>query len=186
MARVSARYPVVGFGQDLSLFAAWAILPLWAKLDANASALELGAIPVFGGIPYVVTAFYAGKLSDRISRTTLARIGLVLFAAFCFLAWRITTIGQLFALAPLSGFANGLIWPALQAKMGDESGPHDLDRNLGLFSVSWCAGKSLGFFLSGPAKAWGLGALPLCGLLTLLLVPVVPGPTPPPSSPAPP
>lgn len=184
MARVSARFPAVGFGQDFSLFAVWAILPLWAKLHANATPLELGALPVFGGLPYVVTAFFAGKFSDRVSRTTLARIGLALFAVFCFLAWRISTVGQLFAISPLAGLSNGLIWPALQAKMGDESGPHDLDRNLGLFSVSWCAGKSLGFFVSGALyRSLGLDALPFLGLISLAMVPVVPGPTRPSSSP---
>jgi CP family cyanate transporter-like MFS transporter len=184
MARVSARFPAVGFGQDFSLFAVWAILPLWAKLDADATPLELGALPVFGGLPYVVTAFFAGKFSDRVSRTKLARIGLALFSVFCVLAWRISTVSELFAISPLAGFANGLIWPALQAKMGDESGPHDLDRNLGLFSVSWCAGKSLGFFVSGALyRNFGLDALPFLGLISLLLVPVVPGPTPHSSSP---
>ncbi len=174
MARVSARFPIVGFGQDFSLFAVWAILPLWAKLDAKATPLELGALPLFGGIPYVVSAFFAGRLSDRVSRTTLARIGLALFALFCLLVSRITQVWHLFALSPLSGFANGLIWPALQAKMGDESGPHDLDRNLGLFSVSWCLGKALGFYLAGPLKTLGLDALPAFGLVSLALVPVVP------------
>jgi MFS family permease len=178
MARVSARFPIVGLGQDLSLFAVWAILPLWAKFDAKATPLELGALPIFGGLPYVVTAFRAGKLSDRVSRTTLARIGLALFGVFCLLAWRITTVGELFAISPLSGLANGLIWPTLQAKMGDESGPHDLDRNLGLFSVSWCAGKALGFFVSGWLyTTLGLDALPLCGVISFALVPVVPGPS---------
>ncbi len=186
MARVSTRYPVVGSGQDFALFAVWAILPLWAKFTAHATPLELGALPVFGGIPYVVTAFFAGRVSDRISRTTLARIGLALFASFCFLAWRITEVWHLFALSPLSGFANGLIWPALQAKMGDESGPHDLDRNLGLFSVSWCAGKALGFYLAGPLESLGLGALPVFGLVSLALVPVVPRRSPHPSAPQPP
>lgn len=186
MARVSARFPVVGFGQDFALFTVWAILPLWAKLDAHATPLELGALPLFGGVPYVVTAFFAGRLSDRVSRTTLARIGLALFASFCFFVSRITAVWHLFALSPLSGFANGLIWPALQAKMGDVSGPDDLDRNLGLFSVSWCLGKALGFYLSGPLKTLGLDTLPILGLVSLALVPVVPGPTPPPSSPRPP
>ncbi len=184
MARVSARFPVVGFGQDFALFAVWAILPLWAKLDAHATPLELGALPLFGGIPYVVSAYFAGRFSDRVSRTTLARIGLALFASFCFFASRITEVSHLFALSPLSGFANGLIWPALQAKMGDESGPHDLDRNLGLFSVSWCAGKSLGFFVSGALfHAFHLDALPALGLLSLALVPVVPRRSPPALSP---
>jgi len=184
VARVSARYPLVGLGQDLSLFAAWAILPLWAKLDARATPLELGALPVFGGLPYVVTAFFAGRLSDRVTRTTLARIGLAGFGVFCLLASRVGSIGQLFLVSPLAGISNGLIWPALQAKMGDESGAHDLDRNLGLFSVAWCSGKAIGFFASGWLyRVYGLDALTWCGALSVVLVPVVPGPTSPPSSP---
>ena len=184
MARVSPRFPVVGFGQDFSLFAAWAVLPLWAKFDAGATPLELGALPIFGGVPYVVAAFFAGRISDRISRTALARIGLALFAVFCGLAWRIETIHQLYLVSPLAGLSNGMIWPALQAKMGDESGPEDLDRNLGLFSMSWCGGKALGFFASGWLYArFGLDAMPLCALVSLAMVPVVPGPTPRSSSP---
>jgi hypothetical protein len=71
--------------------------------------------------------------------------------------------------------------------MGDESGPHDLDRNLGLFSVSWCGGKSLGFFVSGVLyERLGLDALPALGLLSLLLVPVVPRRSAHPSAPQPP
>jgi CP family cyanate transporter-like MFS transporter len=184
MARVSARFPAVGFGQDLSLFTAWAVLPLWAKLEAGASPGQLGALPIFGGVPYVITAYFAGRLSDRLTRTSLARVGLFLFAVFCLLAWHVKTVPQLFLVSPLAGLSNGLIWPALQAKMGDESGPHDLDRNLGLFSVAWCGGKALGFFISGRLhEHLGLDTLPLCGILSLLLIPVVPGPTPPPKSP---
>ena len=184
MARVSPRFPVVGFGQDFSLFAAWAVLPLWAKFDAGATPLALGALPIFGGVPYVVAAFFAGSISARISRPALARIGLALFAVFCGLAWRIETIHQLYLVSPLAGLSNGMIWPALQAKMGDESGPEDLDRNLGLFSMSWCGGKALGFFASGWLYArFGLDAMPLCALVSLAMVPVVPGPTPRSSSP---
>ncbi len=178
MARVSPRFHAVAFGQDLSLFATWAVLPLWAERSVHATALELGALPLFGGVPYVVIALYAGGLSDRLSRTALARIGLVLFALFCLLAWQVRTMVHLFAIAPLAGLANGLIWPSLQAKMADESGPHDLDRNLGTFSLSWCLGKSLGFFLAGGLyDSHGLDPLLACALLSLLMAPLVPGPT---------
>jgi len=173
--RVSFRYHAVGFLQDFSLFTAWTVIPLWAEFDLHSSALALGALPIFGGVTYVATSYYAGRLSDRFSRTRLARIGLALFALFCLAAWRASSLAWVYLCAPLSGVANGLIWPGLQAKMGDESGSDNLERNVGAFSVAWCLGKAAGFFVAALAKEHlGMDALPLCGLLSLLAIPLVP------------
>lgn len=76
----------------------------------------------------------------------------------------------------LGGIGNALIWPGLQALVGDESGPDDLDRNLGRFSLAWSAGKTLGFFLGGLAWAeFRMGTLLGCAILSAVLVPLVPG-----------
>ncbi|MBI1851581.1 MAG: hypothetical protein HYR85_14665, partial [Planctomycetes bacterium] len=91
--RISWRYLVVAAGQDLSLFVVWSVIPLWAKIDAKASPLALGALPLSSGIAYTLASPLAGRLSDRVSRTTLARIGLLLYAVFCALASQANTIG---------------------------------------------------------------------------------------------
>src|SRR5262245_36636370 len=137
---ISWRYLVVAAGQDLSLFVMWTVVPLWARIDVHASPLALGALPISSGLAYTITSPLAGRLSDRVSRTTLARIGLVLFATACALASRAHSVSWIYCVAPLSGFANALVWPALQAQVGDESGASDLEKNLGTFSLSWCVG----------------------------------------------
>jgi MFS family permease len=176
MSRLSPRTLAVAFGQDLSLFVAWSVIPVWANEVAHATPAQLGFLPVVGGLAYVITSWAAGKLSDRVSRTTLARIGLVGFAAFCFLAWKATTLPWIYAVSPIGGVSNALIWPGLQALVGDESGPEDLEKNLGTFSLSWSIGKTLGFFIGGLAWTnFHLDTLAGCGILSLLLAFIVPG-----------
>jgi hypothetical protein len=172
---LSARSYAVSFGQDLSLFIAWAVIPVWAAREMHATETQLGFLPVIGGVAYVVTSVAGGSLSDRVSRTTLARIGLVLFSAFCFLAWRAHSIAWIYAVTALGGIGNALVWPGLQALVADESEPADLERNLGAFSLSWSVGKSLGFLVAGFLyREFGLHALAGCAALSLVLAPIVP------------
>ncbi|MCC6740325.1 MAG: MFS transporter [Planctomycetia bacterium] len=176
MTRLSPRTLAAAFGQDFAQFLAWSVIPVWAKVAAGATPEQLGFLPVLSGVAYVVTSFVAGRLSDRVSRTTLARIGFVGFAAFCALAWKSTSIAWVFAVTPVGGVATALIWPGLQALVGDESAPENLEKNLGTFSLAWSAGKTLGFFVGG--LAWAhlrLDTLLFCGLVSLVLVPLVPG-----------
>ena len=175
MSGLSPRNYIVSFGQDLSLFVAWSVIPVWARVEAGATPRQLGALPVAGGLAYVVTSFFAGRLSDRVSRTTLARVGLVMFGGFCFLAWQATSVKWIYMVAPLGGMANALIWPGLQALVGDESEPAELEKNLGKFSLSWSMGKTLGFFVCGLAwDRFHMDALVACGALSIALAAVLP------------
>ncbi len=175
MARVSYRYHAVGFGQDFSLFFAYSIIPLWATFGAGADAWALGLVPIPGGLSYFFASLYLGRLSDRVTRTTLARIGMGLFGIYCFLAAVVPNLWWLLAVAPLSGISNALVWGPLQAKIADESEASDLERNLGDFSLSWSAGKALGMLLGG--LCWDIyhrSALWFAGGLSLALVLLVP------------
>jgi predicted MFS family arabinose efflux permease len=175
MARVSRRYHAVGFGQDFALFLSWIVIPLWATYDAEASPLLLGLLAVPGGTAYFLGALWTGRLSDRVSRTMLVRLGLLLFALYCFLAWWATSPWVVLALTPICGFGNSLIWPCLQAKMGDESSAADLETNLGGFSLCWSAGKTLGFLLGGLIfDVYRKDAMLLCGIVGLAIIPLVP------------
>jgi MFS family permease len=175
MTQLSPRTLAVAFGQDLSLFVAWSVLPVWAERELHATPAQLGALPLTGGLAYIAMSLAGGRLSDRVSRTALARLGLLVFAAFCLLAWRATSIEWVYAVSVVGGLGNALVWPGLQALVGDESGPHDLEKNLGVFSLSWSLGKTLGFFVSGYAwQSMGLGALAACGALSALLAPLIP------------
>jgi predicted MFS family arabinose efflux permease len=176
VSRVSPRYHVVGFGQDLSLFLAWTVIPLWAKFEGDVSVAELGLLPVPGGVSYWLGAILLGRLSDRMSRTSMVRFGLLLWATFCIASWWMQSYGWFLALAPLGGLGNALIWPSLQARMGDESTSENLERNLGAFSISWSAGKMMGFVTAGLVwSSAGLDALLGCGVLSLLLIAAMPG-----------
>ncbi|MCE9582331.1 MAG: MFS transporter [Planctomycetes bacterium] len=175
MPRLSPRTLAVAFGQDFSLFVAWGVIPVWAKEVMHATPAQMGMLPVAGGLAYVVASWASGRLSDRVSRTTLARIGLFGFAAFCLLAWRSRSIGWVYAVSPVGGFANALIWPGLQALVGDESAPEELEKNLGTFSLSWSAGKTLGFFLGGVAwLTFHLDTLVGCAIVSAAMIPLVP------------
>jgi len=173
--RISPRIFAVGFGQNLAAFLAWSVIPVRAEFEAHAPAWQLGLLPVGSGIAYILVALRAGALSDRIGRGRLARIGMAGFAGFCICASFVESVPLLSLLGILNGAALALVWPALQASIGDASTSTDLERNLGAFSLSWSAGKTLGFFAF--ASVYGLlgpWALPFCGALALSMVPLVP------------
>ena len=48
MSRLSPRTLAVAFGQDLSLFVAWSVIPVWAHEVAHATPAQLGFLPVVG------------------------------------------------------------------------------------------------------------------------------------------
>jgi MFS family permease len=174
--RISPRIFAVGFGQNLASFLAWSIIPVWSEFVRHAPTWQLGLLPLPSGIAYVAVSLRAGPLSDRIGRATLARIGMAGFAVFCVLAWLAPGVPILAALGALNGASLALVWPAMQARIGDESTADDLERNLGSFSISWSAGKTAGFLAFGLVyRELGLGkdALLLCALLSLLFVPVL-------------
>ena len=174
--RISPRVFAVGFGQNLSAFLAWSVIPVWAEFEVHAPAWQLGLLPVFSGIAYILVALRAGALSDRIGRGRLCRIGMAGYAAFCVLASFVPSVPLVALLGALNGASLALVWPALQAKIGDDSSAADLERNLGDFSLSWSAGKTLGFFAFAPVYAWlGTWTLPVCGALSLALIPLIPG-----------
>ena len=172
--RISPRVFAVGFGQNFAAFLAWSVIPVWAEFEAKAPPWQLGLLPVLSGIAYIVVALKAGALSDRVGRGRLARMGMAGFAAFCFAATFVPSVLLLSVVAVLCGAGLALVWPALQASIGDVSDADDLERNLGEFSLSWSAGKTLGFFACAAIYGWlKLGALPLCGILSLCLIPLV-------------
>ncbi len=174
--RLSPRVFAVGFGQNVASFLAWSVIPLWSVQVGKAETWQMGMLAAVSGVVYIFTALRAGPLSDRVGRGRMARAGLVLFALFCVLAWWARSVTGFIALGAVNGFAMALVWPGLQASIGDASTADDLERNLGAFSLSWSAGKTAGFLASALAYGeLGLDALILCGALSLLLAPLLPG-----------
>jgi MFS family permease len=185
---LSPRLLAAAFGIDLVVFLAWASIAVWAKYDGGAPAWQLGLLPVFSGIAYVVTSRKAGALSDRVSRMGLVRTGTILFAVFCGLAWLARSVPGIALLGALNGFAMALVWPAFHARVADDSDAGNLERNLGAFSIAWSGGKTAGFFVfslvygrsaaAGAEAGLGIDTLLLCAGAALLLVFVLPRPGP--------
>jgi MFS family permease len=172
---ISRRIFAVGFGQNLSYFLAWSVIPVWASFEMRAPAWQLGLLPVAASLTYVGGAFLAGRVSDRVGRTAMVRAGLALFAvflvAFAAAARAGASVLQLAGLTVLNGLGSALIWPALQAKIADLSTAADLERNLGDFSFTWSMGKTIGFVVAGAGVygAFGIDALFGCAALTFAL-----------------
>jgi MFS family permease len=150
MGRV-LRYVALGGVMDFTIYVALSLVPLLAE-RWGAGSLALGLIPVAWGVTYSATAVLGGRISDRISRTFLARIGLLLIVLACVLFSRATSatyVWLFYAGVPIVALGMSLFWPALQAAIADESRPDTLNRNLGWFNVSWSLGKGLGVLTGG-------------------------------------
>ncbi len=147
MSRVG-RYVVMGGVMDLAIYIALSLVPLLAE-RAGAGSVALGVIPVTWGAGYAATALLGGRISDRVSRTALMRLGLGLVAATC-LAFRLgTRLWHFYAGLPVIALGMAFFWPALQAAIADESTPRTLGRHLGWFNVTWSAGKGFGVLGGG-------------------------------------
>ena len=179
--RVDPRIALAGFGLNTASFLCWTVFASWSRYEAKAEPWMLGVLPLPSGIAYVVVCLWAGRLSDRISRVALARWGMLLFAAFSVLAWWFEHPLAFAGLGLANGAAMALIWPALQARIADESTAEDLEKRLGEFSLSWSAGKTAGFFAfpfvyGAAGLELGLDAVLWCGWLALALIPLLPPP----------
>lgn len=148
MGRV-ARYIVLAGVMDLVIYVALSLIPLLSVRKFGAGAMVLGGLPVAWGLVYSATATFGGRLSDRVSRTALMRVGLLATIVACIFFARATAVWHFFAGLPLVAVGMACFWPALQAAIADESGPGTLVRNLGWFNVTWSLGKGLGVLGGG-------------------------------------
>jgi MFS family permease len=142
------RYCLAGLLFNWAAFLFWTVLPIRA-LDFNASSTELALLQTAANVVYVLNCLFTGGLSDRISRTLLARLSVaVAVAAFVAAVWAGSLLA-LFLIVPFMGFACSVYWPSIQGALGAEAGPARLEKALGWFSVSWSIGKTLGFIIGG-------------------------------------
>ncbi|MCK6480837.1 MAG: MFS transporter, partial [Planctomycetes bacterium] len=146
---LSRRLLAVSLLFNLANYLAWSVIPARAAFGLGATAGELGALPVLGGVTYILMSLRMGAISDRYPRQALARIGIAGWVAFSLLAWRADSMVLLYAASVLDGASQAFVWPALQAHVGDVSRGRNLERNLGTFSISWSLGKTVGFLLFG-------------------------------------
>jgi MFS family permease len=170
------------FCMDGAFYLILTVIPLRA-IELRATPLELGLLPLLGSGVYIAAALVFGRLSDRVSRLGMARLGAWLRMGVALALTRADSLNLLMAAMPLLGIASGLFWPALQASLGEIRPEQELGSNLGAFNVSWSAGKMLGFLVGGIliARAGYDVTLMLAAAVTLLAAFLVPRPVRPPS-----
>lgn len=145
---------VAGLLYDWMMFVAWTVIPIRAEA-MGADAGDLGLLQTASTVVYTFNCLLFGRLADRMSHSWLVRAGCVGAIAACFAIGRVETMGLLFLVVPLMGFASSVFWPSLQAALGRAGDPARLERTLGLFNIMWSLGKGLGFLLGGwMSEAW--------------------------------
>jgi len=168
---------VAAFLADLSSYLIMTGVP-YRVLALGAGAIALGFVPVARGLPYCLSTVWAGQRTERGDRLRAARITVVLavLAAIAFVF--IKTLGGIFGLLVVLGFAMAFYWPAVQAALAD-LGRDGVTRSLGWFNMAWSSGKATGFLLGGALLAtFGFpalfltAALGLVGVLALIAVPL--------------
>lgn len=142
------RYCLAGLLFNWAAFLFWTVLPARA-LEFRASSTQLALLQTASSVVYVLNSLFSGGLSDRISRTLLARLSILIAAGACALLVFAGSLWGLFLIVPLMGFACSVYWPSIQGAVGAEVGPARLEKALGWFSVSWSIGKTVGFVMGG-------------------------------------
>jgi MFS family permease len=163
---------------DGSLYLVLTAVPLRA-IGLKATPFILGLLPVLGSGIYVLAALFFGRLSDRVSRVRMARLGAWIRVFSALGLTQAHSVVALLAWMPVLGIASGLFWPGLQAAVGEAWPERDLGRNIGGFNISWSSGKMMGFLLGGVLMTGvGYGAVLLLAAgataLSALLLPSLP------------
>ncbi len=142
------RYCAAAVCVDCGFYLALTGVP-YKAIHLGATPLVIGLLPTVWSVVYIAAAGIMGRLSDRVPRITLARLGtVVIFAALLIMALSPGVAG-LFAGMPLAAVGLAMFWPALQAAVADADDAGRLGGNLGLFNVSWSVGKGSGFLFGG-------------------------------------
>jgi MFS family permease len=123
-------------------------LPLWG-LRLEASAVQLGAFGTILAASIVLWCIIFGRLSDRVDRERMMGFGALLASVVICSVPLFPYIQWLFVIPALVGVAGGLYWPALEAKVAEDSDGEGLAGHLSLFNVGWSSGHTAGASLSG-------------------------------------
>ncbi|MHB8996537.1 MAG: MFS transporter [Armatimonadota bacterium] len=144
------RLMVVALLNDFAV-AAIAMGVQFLGIHLNASTQVLGILPALSAIAYTGMCLISGPLSDRWGRRGPAMLSCLITGVVWWLMQYATSPWHLLVLMPFSGGALALLWPSMQAWLGEFSGSNTrrLNRTLSLFNLSWSAGIMLGTLLAG-------------------------------------
>lgn len=139
---------LAAFLNDAGLYLVFAALPFRA-LELGAGPVGLGWLPTLYAGAYMFSASQGGRLSDRVPRLTLARVGCLLFAGGCLLLSFASSLATLYASVPTLGLAMGCFWAPIQAAVSERVPPSRLPEVVATFNISWSLGKGAGLILGG-------------------------------------
>jgi MFS family permease len=142
------RYCLGGLLYDWLVYVFWTVVPIRAE-GFGASSTQLALLQTSSTAVYVLSCLYMGRLSDRVSRSLLARAGCLGALGACLLTAKMGSLNGLYLAVPILGFAASIYWPNVQGAIGAETDPAEMERALGLFNVTWSLGKAAGFAMAG-------------------------------------
>ena len=152
----------------------------WLVYEMTRRLFLLGAIPFAGSIPILALGLVGGAIADRASRRAIMLSSLVALAAGALALAILTATGHLamwhiIAIMMVSGIANALFGPAMQAVIPSIVGSGDLLSAVSLNSVQFNLARAIGPALAGLAyDAIGpSGCFALNGAAILVMVVLV-------------
>ena len=134
---------IAGLGLGLGLYGSVYILPLYLAQIQDYTAMQIGEVIMWSGLPQLFLIPFVPKLMQRFDVRSIAAVGFSLFAVSCFmnsnmssqtditqLRWSqlVRALGQPLMIVPLTTIATGNIEPE---QAGSASGLFNMMRNLG-------------------------------------------------------
>jgi MFS family permease len=173
------RYCFAAFVYDFFVFVFWTVVPVRAEAF-GASSTQLALLQTASSVPYVLNSLFVGGLSDRVSKSLLARAGCLIAALACVWTAQAPSLAMLFVGVPLLGIGASVFWPPVQSGLGAETDPARMERALGTFNVMWSLGKTIGFAVAGKmlddlGHAWVLW---ISAASAVAILPLYPGDAP--------
>ena len=168
---------------SLSMSIVGLALPIYARVELDASYTEIGLLGVAYCVLNAGLSVPVGRWMDRHGRKPLFGIGL-LSLAFMFALFALTrSVWQVLAIRFIAGAAEAPIWVGAQAAVADLSRPETRGRAMGAYGISWSAGFTAGPLLGGflyvaTGASWTfvIGALVALAAVIVLLTTPLPKP----------
>jgi len=136
----------------LSLALVSPLLP-YRAIQLGATPFEVGLVMAFDTVMLMFTAFFWGRLSDRIGRKPMILVALAVEPA----AYALLAVGEsytsLLIARGLAGLGAAAI-PVLQAYIADETDNESRTRGMAHFNGAWALA-----FVVGPLMAYGIGGV---------------------------
>lgn len=137
---------IAAFLVDAGIGVLTVAVPLLA-IGMDASPFILGFIGFLSSLFYLSLSILFGRLSDKMGSLPFTAGGCVIFSISSVLFFFSSSFTHIFILMGLIGIGMAMFWTPMEVWIAKVS--NNLLKSLGYFSVSWCAGISVGSFISG-------------------------------------